>query len=269
MANVQAGNQVGQTNANVQAQQAQQQALLNAQTAYNNAQVGSQTSMNSGNASLAGQQMQGQQGMIGGILGGIGRGFGSLAEGGVVHNYAEGTPDAPIAAQDLNAPQSKFGKFLKAGLGQSEALTSMGGPAAAPQALNKGAAELGSGLVSMIKGRQAPAAPAMMAGEAYDPDTMMAARGGMVQAVLSPGEKYLKPNEAAAVAKGKESADGVGKVVPGKPKFKGNNYANDVVPAKLEEGGVVIPNSVMQSKDPVRGAADFVRAALAKKGKRS
>ncbi len=49
----------------------------------------------------------------------------------------------------------------------------------------------------------------------------------------------------------------------------GNSYANDKIPAVLSEGEVVIPRSVMQGKDPARGAAEFVAKVLAKKGKRA
>jgi len=48
----------------------------------------------------------------------------------------------------------------------------------------------------------------------------------------------------------------------------GNSYDNDKIPAMLSEGEVVIPRSVMQSKDPRKGAADFVAAVLAKRGKK-
>jgi hypothetical protein len=48
----------------------------------------------------------------------------------------------------------------------------------------------------------------------------------------------------------------------------GNSYANDKVPAVLSEGEVVIPRSVMQGGNPVDGAARFVQAVLAKRGKK-
>ena len=48
----------------------------------------------------------------------------------------------------------------------------------------------------------------------------------------------------------------------------GNSYDNDKIPAMLSEGEVVIPRSVMQSKDPRKGAGDFVAAVLAKRGKK-
>ncbi len=45
----------------------------------------------------------------------------------------------------------------------------------------------------------------------------------------------------------------------------GNSYSNDKVPTLLSEGEVVIPRSVMQGKDPARGAADFVAKVMAKR----
>jgi hypothetical protein len=57
--------------------------------------------------------------------------------------------------------------------------------------------------------------------------------------------------------------------VPGKAKVKGNSYKNDNVKALLSPGEIVIPRSVTQGKDPIRGAAEFVRAVMAKKGKRA
>lgn len=96
------------------------------------------------------------------------------------------------------------------------------------------------------------------------------AEGGMVPSLVSPGEKYLPPKDVEKVKQGAKPLD-VGEKIPGKPKFKGNNYANDTVPKQLESGGIVIPNSVMQSKDAAKKAADFVAAVLKrqslKKGK--
>ena len=54
--------------------------------------------------------------------------------------------------------------------------------------------------------------------------------------------------------------------VPGKAKVAGDSLKNDVVNAKLSPGEVVIPRSVMNSKDPVKGASKFVAALLAKQG---
>ena len=97
---------------------------------------------------------------------------------------------------------------------------------------------------------------------------VLAAKGGKVKALLSPGEKYLPPSKVDAVAKGKIDPMKAGKTVPGKPKIKGakNSYANDIVPAELEEGGIVLPRSVTQSKNPEWAAHKFVLDVMAKKG---
>lgn len=57
--------------------------------------------------------------------------------------------------------------------------------------------------------------------------------------------------------------------VPGKAKVAGavDSYANDTVDAVLSPGEVVIPRSVMKSKDPVKASAKFVAAIMSKKRK--
>lgn len=273
MANTQAANQIGQTNANTAAQQAQYNALLNAQAQLNNANVAIQSNANSVNGQMANTAQQGQQGLLGGVLGGVGSILG-FAQGGRVKGYDDGgvIPDQ-AAFQDSAGfkPQSKFGQFLSTmgndiGSSSSGSISNGGGQSA----LKNGMSDLVGGIGGLFK---SDPQSTMMAGGAEsggmstmgDAAMMVAAGGGKVPALLSPGEKYLKPEEARVVAAGKASPKQVGKTVPGTPKYKGNNYANDVVPAKLEAGGVVIPNSIMQSKDPARGAADFVRKCLAKK----
>jgi len=54
--------------------------------------------------------------------------------------------------------------------------------------------------------------------------------------------------------------------VPGKPKVGGSkdSYKNDTVPAMLSPGEIVLPRSVTHSDDPVKNAAKFVEAILAK-----
>ncbi len=91
------------------------------------------------------------------------------------------------------------------------------------------------------------------------------AQGGPVPALVSPGEKYLDPKDVQQVEKGAKPMQ-VGKTVPGTPKVKGakNSYANDTVPATLEEGGIVIPRSITQGKNPEKKAAEFVAAILKK-----
>lgn len=92
------------------------------------------------------------------------------------------------------------------------------------------------------------------------------AKGGQVPALVSPGEQYLKPEDVHKVKQGANPLE-VGEKIPGKPKVGGakNDYANDTVSKTLEEGGVVLPRSVTQSKDPAAKAAAFVEAIFAKK----
>lgn len=45
---------------------------------------------------------------------------------------------------------------------------------------------------------------------------------------------------------------------------RGDSPANDKIPTMLSEGEIVIPRSIMQSDDPVKGAADFITKILSK-----
>lgn len=90
------------------------------------------------------------------------------------------------------------------------------------------------------------------------------AKGGKVPAMVSPGEKYLPPSEVEKVKKGEKEPVNAGRMIPGKAKVAGDSLKNDTVPATLEEGGIVIPRSVMQSENPAEKARQFVSAVLAK-----
>jgi hypothetical protein len=89
-------------------------------------------------------------------------------------------------------------------------------------------------------------------------------KGRKVPAMLSPGEEYLPPKKAQAVAEGKAHPMS-GKRVPGKAKVPGDSLKNDTVPAVLEEGGVVVKRSVMNTGDPEQ-VKRFVQAIQAKQG---
>lgn len=92
------------------------------------------------------------------------------------------------------------------------------------------------------------------------------ADGGKVDVMVSPGEKYIEPDEAEAVAMGEKSIAQAGEKIPGTPKMSGDHLENDTVHKKLEAGGIVIPNSVMQSEDPVKEGTKFLMDALKKHG---
>lgn len=95
------------------------------------------------------------------------------------------------------------------------------------------------------------------------------AKGGAVKALVSPGERIIKPDTVKAVADGKVDAMKTEKV-PGKPKVPGakDSYANDTVPKKLAVGSVVIPRHITQGKNPSQDSARFVQAIIEKQGKK-
>lgn len=193
LATQQAQQQIGATRDLTVAQLQQQQQLQQA-----NAQL------NAARAGLAQTTMQGQQGIIGGALSGIGTAL--MAEGGEVPQQG---------------PKSQFGKFMTS---MSEGLT----PTVQQPPLQQGASKFGEGLAkAFMLGVQGMGA--------------MADGGSVGEALKSGGH------------------------VPGKASVSGDSLKNDTVHAMLSPGEVVIPRSVMQGKDPVRGAAEFVQAVLAKK----
>lgn len=227
----QVANQIQATGANTQAQQGEQQNLLNAIGNYNSAQAGSQASVNAGNTALANTTLQGQQGLVGGLLNNAGAGAHLLG--------AEGLDLTPVSQPgEQLGPQSSFAKFLSAGGNQSG---SYGNPGANQLAV--GASSFGSGLASMMKSGSSPAAassaPKMMSAVA-------SAQGGEIHDYRAGGNVKAKNQREKAV-------------------MHGNSYANDKIPAVLSEGEVVIPRNVMQSQDPASAAARFVQAVMQKR----
>lgn len=96
IANTQVANQVGATGAYTGASQAEQANLLNALNAGNTARVGSQSSVNAGNTQLANTTMQGQQGVIGGMMSALGGAAGGgKARGGMIKGYDDGGEISP------------------------------------------------------------------------------------------------------------------------------------------------------------------------------
>jgi len=227
---------------------------------------GMQQNVNNVNAGLAGTSMQGQQGLVGGLMNSVGKVGSLFAGGGEVQKMASGGSAQPMSqftqflqgraagspVQVAPTPQTAAVSGFSQGLGGSNK-GSGGAPKPSPAASNAGQGPTEAASASM--GAGIPYAQPMAAGFA---------KGGKVPALLSPGETYIPPGKVNQAAK---SANPIasGKRVPGKPKVPGNSYANDVVPAKLESGGVVIPNDIMQSKDPAAGARDFIAGIIAKR----
>ncbi len=263
-ANIMGGQQIAQTNAGVGAAQNQQNMGMQALGNYNTNLVNSQGSVNSANAGLAGVQMKGQQDLIGGVMQGVGLGaamagggYVAMADGGAPYAAPSGSgpvmlepppPAAPMAGPapvtaPPPGPQSAFGQFLAGNSSTGQFLTQTQTPdttaALAPtnvgnsgdSALKKGGQSAGSGAMQMAS----KVAPLLLStGGSAQHDY----RGGGHVKATTPAEKAVKP---------------------------GNSYANDKIKALLSEGEVVIPKTVMESKDPVKASADFVAKVLAKR----
>lgn len=237
LATTQAGQQIGQTNANTQAQQNEQGILQNANTANNSIQ-----------GQLANTTLGGQQNLVGGAGNAAGAalklGTGLFAEGGPVQGATAG-------------PQSMFGQFV------NNVQTQVPSFSSAPQK---------KGNFKPYEAKPVPLGQGAAAGDnqfaAPDKISMpVAAGGGEVTSMVSPGERFLKPGEAKAVAEGRVNAQQVGEKIPGQAPVKGDSYKNDIVKKDLEVGGIVLPRSVENSKNPGAAAKKFVDAYLSKKAK--
>lgn len=250
----QAGSGYGQQTSNTLTNQGQ---LLNAQ--------GQQQASNAG---IANTNAKGGQQAVGGLLNGAAAAF-SMADGGEV-------PAVPTSN-----PLSYAGKFAQ-GFGsvyspasvQGQPIQRMGDESGGYQAgqgmgrlLGGGAKKLfGSGgpdssnaNVSIESVGDSGVAP-LAEGVASVP----LSQGGKVKAMVSPGEIYVPPKEVKKVAEGKETAKEAGKVIPGKPKVKGDSIKNDTVHAALEAGGVVVPRT-KNSEEQARQFVAQVRAKQASK----
>ena len=249
IANTQAAQQAQATQALNSAAQGEQGQILGAIQGQNQANVGMQSNVNNANAGLAQSTMQGQQNLLGSLTGGIGSALGMLG--------AAGGGNAALEA----------GTGVS-GLANHTAILANGGPVhryaeGTPPGGASNATDIGpKSFAGKFFAGQIPQTP-----DTQDTSHLDGyAKGGKVPALLSPGEKYLPPQEAKEVAQGKKDAMKTGKTVPGKPKVKGavNSYANDTVKANLDEGGIVIPRSITEGPNSHWEAMKFVRACMAK-----
>lgn len=253
----QVANQMNATQANNAARQNEQQMLINAQQGYNTNQVQNQNSVNSANATMASGRAGQQPGAIGGLMN---------AAGPVLGNFFKtlGAAGGGLAGMGSSG-------MLSAGAG--DAITT-GGVAAGGMAAESAPIMMAAAEGGMID-KSAPLGPkSSFARHILNPNPPRMAEGGKVPALVAPGERYLPPSEVKAVAAGKKAPMQAGEKIQGTPKVGGakNSYANDTVPKTLQEGGIVLPRSVTQSKDPAKKAAEFVSAILKrdalKKGKK-
>lgn len=259
IATQQVGQQQGAVqNLNALAQNEQQQ-LLNSVAAYNNAQVGNMASQNAANAGIAGIAAKGQQDFMGQITGAAGSiggipGYGKAAapaaggaspagalmlaaHGGMIEKkYADG---GQINSSISSQPDDDSSFLLKYSKGMNQP-----SPSPSPSASK----QFVEGFNKALSENQVPAM----------------AKGGKVPVMLSPGEGYLPPKKVHEVVKGKADPIKDSKKVPGKAKVKGDSEKNDTFKTALDVGGIVLPRTIMNSKNPKKEAYKFIDAVLAK-----
>lgn len=299
LATNQANQQAGATNAFAQSGQGEQANLLNAVSGQNNARVGNQSNINNVNGALVGQTMGMQGQLMGNIAGGAGAAM-SLAQGGMVPGYADGGiavttpgPGASITpSANPSAPRSRVANFMS----NPQAIQSP--QASVGTAGNVIGSAIGQGIKSLFSSSPSDDmaqkyADADVALDYHrDPDAMgpetaeqaragtteempasadgmpMAAKGGKVPVLLSPGERKLTPKAAQKVAKGanpiEESTVVPGKYTPGDTK---DDYDKDTTKDAVEPGTVILPKSVTQAKHPEWAAHRFMVQLAAKGGK--
>lgn len=190
-------------------------------------------SSNAINAGVASGNQSSSNGIVGGLLGGIGSVAGhflGLAHGGQVQGYDAGGYTLPdLGSNSLTLPE----------LGSSAGI---GMPAPAPSL----------GLADAVS--QKKSGPSALAG---------------IGSGLSSSAQNMGPNDIArflalAHSKGGQINMLSGGDVPGKAKVSGDSTKNDTVPAMLSPGEVVIPRS--SASDPEK-AKEFVDHIMKDKGK--
>lgn len=215
---------------------------------------------------MAGGKQEFQAGLIGGLLGAGATAVKGMAKGGSVEKDDEKKEDFASAfsknMESMSQPQSRMAQAGKM------AGSSIGGFAS--QLMAKKPKILGAtkggysganlGLATEMPQMINPMATSQNIGAL----NLGMAKGGKVPAMVSPGEKYLPPSEVEKVKKGEKEPVNAGRMIPGKARVAGDSLKNDTVPATLEEGGIVIPRSVMQSENPAEKARQFVAAVIAK-----
>ena len=234
---------------------------------------------NATQAAIASGNQQFQAGLVGGLIGGgaqaLSGGMGGFAKGGEVTKDKE---DKELTASErfakgfqsgMTGAQGNYGAGAQAGMGAGKAagsaLASLFKPKVTGQTQG-GYAGANLGVPTQMPAPVNPMVTPQAIGQMKLPDYQPGfAAGGKVPAMVSPGEKYLPPQEVKKVAAGQKEPHKAGVKIPGQAKVQGDSLKNDTVPMTLEEGGIVIPRSVINSKDPAEQARKFVNAVLAKK----
>lgn len=223
--------------------QGQQNNILNGIAGQNTAGVSNANQQNQANVQMAAQNAKGGSNMLGSLMGAAGTVFGG-----------------PLGAMAGSALGGMMG-----GGGGSSGGSMMAGGGDSPLGDLDGMATMMAAEGGGVKnGALVHAGPQSKVGQHMH----MFAKGGKVPALVSPGERYLNPSAVNSVVNGANPM-AAGEKIQGTPAVGGakNSYANDTVHKNLDEGGIVLPRSVTQSKTPGKDAHKFVEAILARQGK--
>jgi hypothetical protein len=248
-----------------------------------------QTAANNSNAAAAGQNASIGANLTGGILGGassfLGLAHGGEAEAPEVHigrlliamkgkkpkNFAgDGDPS------DQLVTQSFIGDDPANSVVQDANLASAANPIQANAPSNKFSTGFNqatkNGIGVAMAPVQSPAFANVSPPQLSQPQqfsvpmtALSRAHGGKVPAMISPGERVIPPQYVKAVREGKKKASEVAPKIPGKARVSGDSEKNDVVPANLAEGSVVIKRTKADNDSDAR---EFLKAIQADKKKK-
>jgi hypothetical protein len=224
-----------------------QSGLMGALAAQNATGVQAQLGAQNINANVYGQNAQQAGNIFGGAMNAIGSMMGmGMAGGGQVPGYYDGgitqyaTAPSQMPALVPYQSQKAVAIFDKGGKNKNNS------PPPRETVGEAGPWELGGGMAG------GPGDTEGMPSMNTDPismpsmgiDTMMAAQGGAV------------PFSTALVQGG---------YVPGQAQVQGDSQKNDLIPAMLSPGEIVLPRSVTKSANPDKAAVEFLQALRAKK----
>lgn len=290
--------QAGQQGSTAQQQAAAQSAIMQAQQ-----QLAAQQQLGQLSANQIGQQHGAQNAYVGntqGMYGGVLNAINSQNQNNIQQQMALNNINAGIASENqaaknqftsnlLSGAGSMMGSLFGGGSQPSSGTAMAGGPGDAmgsagggmdPSSMAMMFASKG-GEIKMANGGQIDydkqSSPRSSIGKFlngmgvkastttdYAKPMMYASHGGKVPVMVSPGEVYVPPSKVNQAAQSNPIKEGT--KIPGSAKVKGDSLKNDTVPAKLEQGGIVIPRSIVNSKDAGKKAQEFVEAILRKKG---
>ncbi len=223
--NAAVGMQSNINNANVGMQSNINNANLGMQSNINNANQANTANMNNTNAGIA----QGNQAAQSGLLSGALKGLSSAAtNGAAMADGGEVLQQQPMPAIELQPMQQ------------------------APTQISPVAAQIKSGWEGALSKNQGGEIP-----EHHALAYLKAHKMGS-QAPLMNHQAYAQGGDVGQALKS-------GGAVPGEAQVQGDSLKNDTVKALLSPGEVVIPRSIMESKDPAKAAAAFIASILKKK----